>query len=286
MTPKAAQIIQSQNQRFLQWREHLIRIYSLSELLDRNAPSPRTATVSASQQSMLMLMIRQEQQIVALESPITRLMIESELIVQPPGAAIASPRHLYGYTRLQTGEQIPVIDVLALLNQETVNPPNPISSLAPLPRPASPLRENAVRPIATHPAPPCEGIVLVVDDSATIRQILTVTLEEAGYQVLQAQDGQEAIEQLKRHANLKLVICDVEMPNLDGFEFLSCYRQNPSLAKVPVVMLSNWDSHEYRQMAIKLEAAAYFTKPYAKQEFLAALNTIVRQHQSLASENL
>ena len=292
LTPKADQIIQSQNQRFLQWRDHLLRVYSLSAWQSGAPLSLAPSTAGDRHKPTPTLIIRQEQQIFALESPITRLMVESELRVQPPDTAISSPRHLYGYTRLDNGEQVPVINVIALLNQDTGDLNGPVVSTAPSSEFARlhlanpPLMEHPTTPIAVPKARVSKGIVLVVDDSPTIRQILTVTLEEAGYQVLQAQDGQEAIEQLKQHANLKLVICDVEMPNLDGFEFLSCYRQNPSLTKVPVVMLSNWDSQEYRQMAMQLEAAAYFTKPYAKQEFLAALSNIVRQHQSLASENL
>ena len=292
LTPKADQIIQSQNRRFLQWREHLLRIYSLSEWRSGAPLSFTPSTPVASYKPTPTLIIRQEQQIIALESPITRLMVESELRAQSPDTAISAPRYLYGYTRLDNGEQVPVIDVIALLNQETGEFKPPVSSKTRSPDLARPnlsnsaLMEHAALPIAVPKAKVSKGIVLVVDDSPTIRQILTVTLEEAGYQVIQAQDGQEAIEQLQQHSNLKLVICDVEMPNLDGFEFLSCYRQNPALTKVPVVMLSNWDSQEYRQMAMQLEAAAYFTKPYAKQEFLATLNRIVRQHQSVASENL
>ncbi|MDJ0702654.1 MAG: response regulator [Leptolyngbyaceae cyanobacterium MO_188.B28] len=292
LTPKTDQIIQSQNKRFLQWREHLLRLYALSAGRDGALLTLTSPTPAAKYKPTPTLIIRQELQIVALESPITRLMVESELRVQPPDAAISSPRYLYGHTRLDNGERVPVIDAIALLNQELSSLSPPVSSmapspdLAPLPLANSPLLDPATPSVTAPQVRVSKGIVLVVDDSPTIRQILTVTLEEAGYQVLQAQDGQEAIEQLKHHPNLKLVICDVEMPNLDGFEFLSCYRQNPALTKVPVVMLSNWDSQEYRQMAMKLEAAAYFTKPYAKQEFLAALNRIVRQHQSLTPENL
>ena len=290
LATKPDQIVQSQNQRFLLWQEQLIRIYQLSELLGSNPLSPyaapNAAAVSPNHRPMLTLVIRQERQVVALESTITRLIVESELMIQPPDAAIASPGYLYGYTHLENGEQVPVIDAMALLNQVTGGQNKTIASTAPLPDlPDSTLTENGAQSTMDTPVAAHQGIVLVVDDSPTIRKFLTLTLEEAGYQVLQAQDGQEAIEQLQQHSTLKLVICDVEMPNLDGFEFLSRYRQDPLLAKVPVVMLSNWDSPEYRQRAMQLEAAAYFTKPYAKQEFLVALNTIVRGHQSLASEN-
>ena len=131
LTPKIDQIIQSQNQRFLQWREHLIQLYLLSELLANDTLSPAPVGISASPKPMLTLIIRHQQQVIALESTITRLMVDSELMVQPP-SAIASSGYLYGYTRLENEAQVPVIDVMALLNQMTGDQPPTISSTRPL----------------------------------------------------------------------------------------------------------------------------------------------------------
>jgi chemotaxis family two-component system sensor histidine kinase/response regulator PixL len=119
--------------------------------------------------------------------------------------------------------------------------------------------------------------VLVVDDAAALRRTLALTLERAGCQVLQARDGREAIEQLQRSSSVSLVICDIEMPNMNGFEFLSHRRQDPQLSKTPVVMLTSRSNDKHRWLAMQLGATAYFTKPYLEQEFLGAIKQIIDQ---------
>ena len=120
--------------------------------------------------------------------------------------------------------------------------------------------------------------VLVADDSLTIRQSLVLSLQKAGYRVLQARDGWEALEQLKSSSKVQLVVCDVEMPNLNGFEFLGQLRRESQLAKIPVVMLTSRSNDKHRKLAMHLGAVAYFSKPYLEQEFLAALKEIVSQN--------
>ncbi|NJP21555.1 MAG: response regulator [Hydrococcus sp. CRU_1_1] len=119
--------------------------------------------------------------------------------------------------------------------------------------------------------------ILVVEDSLTWRQFLVFTLHKAGYRVLQAQDGQEGFKQLQQNPAVRLVICDLEMPNLNGFGFLICCRQDPQLAKIPAIVLSNYSSEQHRQLAMQLGANAYFTKPYDEPEFLAAIAFLLEQ---------
>jgi chemotaxis family two-component system sensor histidine kinase/response regulator PixL len=76
---------------------------------------------------------------------------------------------------------------------------------------------------------------------------------------------------------VELVICDIEMPNMNGFEFLSYRRQDPELSKVPVVMLTSRSNDKHRWLAMQLGATAYFTKPYLEQDFLAAIKQIIGQ---------
>jgi chemotaxis family two-component system sensor histidine kinase/response regulator PixL len=112
----------------------------------------------------------------------------------------------------------------------------------------------------------------------TIRQSLTSTLQKAGYQVLQATDGLEALDQLQRHTGTLLgVICDVEMPRMNGFEFLNQCRQHPTLSQVPVVILTSRSSDKYRHIAFELGADGYLTKPYSEQELLTTLSGLRHQ---------
>jgi chemotaxis family two-component system sensor histidine kinase/response regulator PixL len=97
---------------------------------------------------------------------------------------------------------------------------------------------------------------------------------------LQARDGREALEQLRQSSAVNLVVCDIEMPNMNGFEFLGQRRQDPQISKVPVVMLTSRSNDKHRWLARHLGANAYFTKPYLEQEFLGAIEQILTQDKS------
>jgi DNA-binding response OmpR family regulator len=115
--------------------------------------------------------------------------------------------------------------------------------------------------------------ILVIDDSATVRQTLALTLKKAGYQVLQAQDGLDAIVQLQQHPNIQLITCDLEMPKLNGFEFLMRYKKEFSTT-VPITMLTSRSSEKHRQLALQLGASAYLTKPYTEHELISTLGSL------------
>lgn len=120
------------------------------------------------------------------------------------------------------------------------------------------------------PAMPAETI-LVVDDSITLRQTLALTLQKFGYQVLQARHGYEAIEQLQQQPTIGLVFCDIEMPRMNGFEFLTYRQQNPAIAKIPVVILTSRSRDKHRLIAMELGATAYLNKPYLEQQLLVTV---------------
>jgi chemotaxis family two-component system sensor histidine kinase/response regulator PixL len=105
--------------------------------------------------------------------------------------------------------------------------------------------------------------------------MLALSLERAGYRVLQARDGQEALEQLQQSQAIGLIVCDVEMPNMNGFEFLTHRRQDATLAQIPTVMLTSRSNDKHRWLAMQLGATAYFTKPYLEQEFLQAIEELM-----------
>ena len=142
--------------------------------------------------------------------------------------------------------------------------------IAPAPKPAiAPPMESAPVQSADQPT------LLVVEDSETERNILALTLEKAGFLVVQAGDGQAALEQLRSHPNVRLVISDLEMPRMGGLEFLSARRQEPAIAKVPVMMLTSCSGKQYQQIATSLGAAQYMTKPHVTQELINNINALI-----------
>jgi len=283
VTPQLSQVQQSGNQRYLHWREQIIPTYRLADLLSytcplpENPPSKALSTISLPQEWALpMLVLRQDQQLFALE--VDRLVTEQELVIKPFGLAIAPPSYAYGCTILGDGSLVPVIDgavLLALSLEQSIE----FSTTAQVTQeyesvPALQPEETASRKsppvIKTAQAP----TILVIDDSATLRRTAALSLERAGFRVLQARDGREAIDQLQ-HTTVQIIVCDIEMPNMNGFEFLSHRRKDEKLATIPVVMLTSRGNEKHRWLATQLGASAYFTKPYLEQEFLTALKTII-----------
>ena len=281
LIPKADQVKRSGKQRFLHWRERILPIFHLSELLDYAVPLPEsiqslalTAVPSPEDWAPPLLLIRQDHQFLALE--IDRLVTEQELVIKPFGAAIAPPSYIYGCTILGDGSLIPVIDGAALIDQMLGQGKSVSTTLSDLSA-ASPTKTGSTDKTKVSTLATKSPLVLIVDDSIVLRQTLSLTLQRAGYQVQQARDGREAIEQLQQNSSIQIVVCDIEMPNMNGFEFLTHRRQDPLLSKIPVVMLTSRSSEKHRRLATQLGASAYFTKPYLEPEFLASIKTIIEQ---------
>ncbi|MBW4467882.1 MAG: hybrid sensor histidine kinase/response regulator [Pegethrix bostrychoides GSE-TBD4-15B] len=266
LVPSAEQIKQAGTQQFLYWREQLVPIYRMSNLLSYGCTLPEsssrdalTAVPTPQGWALPVLVFQREQHSFAVE--VDRLITEQELVIRPFGAAIGSPAYTYGCTILGDGSLVPVVDAATLVDLTLgING-------------AMPMRQAADAP----PAPVARQVntVLVVDDSATLRRMLALTLEKRGYRVLQARDGQEALTHLKQTASVQAVICDIEMPNMNGFEFLSQRRQTPSFAAIPVVMLTSRSNDKHRRLATQLGATAYFSKPYIEHELLGALKNLL-----------
>ncbi len=264
IVPKVNRIKQSGSQRFLLWREQLVPTYRLANLLHYACPLPSVSTSQAltaiptpKDWELPLLILRQGQQYFALE--VERLVTEHELTIKPFGNAIAAPRFTYGCTTLGDGRLIPVLDAAMLLESlahSTIQSSPPVSTTQ--------VTDNWLK----------KPTILVVDDAVALRRTLALSLEREGYRVLQAPDGREAIAQLKKSA-VELVICDVEMPNMNGFEFLGARRQEAELSDIPVVMLTSRNNDKHRWLAMQLGAIDYFTKPYLEREFLKAIKDIL-----------
>src|SRR5919199_1192686 len=119
--------------------------------------------------------------------------------------------------------------------------------------------------------------ILVVDDSINVRRFLALALEKAGYLVEQAKDGQDAVEKLLGGLLVSAVICDIEMPRLDGYGFLARIKSDPAYERLPIAMLTSRSGEKHRQLAITLGAAAYFSKPYNERELLRTLRQVITE---------
>jgi two-component system chemotaxis response regulator CheY len=111
--------------------------------------------------------------------------------------------------------------------------------------------------------------VMVVDDSLMVRQQVRAALTSAGFSVTEAQDGKEALDKLSQAPDTALVVLDVNMPNMNGMEFLESMRKRQELASVRVVMLTTEGQPRLMQQAKALGAKGWIIKPF-KTDFLVA----------------
>ena len=117
-------------------------------------------------------------------------------------------------------------------------------------------------------------LVLVVDDSLTVRKITTRFLEREGFRVLSAKDGMDALSVLSEHKP-KVILLDIEMPRMDGFEFTRAAKGDAELKKIPIIMITSRTAEKHRNHAMELGVNVYLGKPYQDEELLKHINTFV-----------
>jgi len=101
--------------------------------------------------------------------------------------------------------------------------------------------------------------ILIIEDEKTLRFILAQQLEEEGFEVLEAIDGEEGLQKLKEN-KVDLIILDLLLPGMDGFEVLSIIKKNPELSQIPVIILSNFGEKERIEKGLKLGVIDYIVK--------------------------
>jgi chemotaxis protein histidine kinase CheA/ActR/RegA family two-component response regulator len=277
IAPQDRPVIYDLQQRFLQWNGGRISLYSLSDLLEpKDILSVQTAN-AMEDQTPLTLAVRVGQRIIAIESTIHHLITTRKLTIQSLSADIRPPSYIYGSALLADHFSVVLVDVAELLDRTFGNAGSAFmeSRRSTGSAPSYPISTPSIKvPSRT---------ILIVDDSRMIREVLKDTLTRANYRVLEAVDGQDALDKVRqRHPEIGLVVCDVAMPRMNGFDFLRGFRQLSALANVPVVMLSTCGSDVHRQLASRLGASAYWTKPYDEQQLLAAIKHLLLQSSMLS----
>ena len=112
--------------------------------------------------------------------------------------------------------------------------------------------------------------ILVVDDSPTLVKFVSYSLKSSGYEVVGACDGMDALEKVSNiESDIDLVITDLNMPNIDGYELIATLRQNAKFAEVPIIILSSEEAEEDKQKGEKVGATSYLVKPFKSSVLLA-----------------
>jgi two-component system chemotaxis sensor kinase CheA len=199
---------------------------------------PRKAAASAAADNVQAVVLRQGPERIAFR--VDEVLGEQEVLVKTLGPQLARVRNVAGACVLGTGQVAPVLNVPDLMKSAV--------------KPAAPSRGHAAA--AEQPAGARKRSILVVEDSITSRALLKNILESAGYRVATAVDGIDAYTALKT-ATFDLVVSDVEMPRMDGFDLTAKVRADKRLAELPVVLVTALESREDRERGIDVGANAY-----------------------------
>ena len=116
--------------------------------------------------------------------------------------------------------------------------------------------------------------ILIVDDSSSMRQVVSITLKQAGHDVIEACDGKDALTKLAGQ-KIHLVISDVNMPNMDGIRFVREMKKNAAYRFVPVIMLTTEGTEEKKKAGQEAGAKAWVVKPFQPQQLLAAVTKLL-----------
>ena len=119
-------------------------------------------------------------------------------------------------------------------------------------------------------------LILVVDDSASTRRVISIVLTGAGYDVIEGCDGNDALERLEKLNKQKvhLIISDVNMPSMDGIEFLKTIKKMPDYKFTPVIMLTTESSEEQKRAGQSAGARAWVLKPFRPEQLLLAVQRL------------
>ncbi|MEF8705950.1 MAG: response regulator, partial [Candidatus Accumulibacter sp. UW27] len=206
------------------------------------------------------LLLRSGTRKIALQ--VDEVLGNQEIVVKNIGQQLARVIGVDGATVLGNGQVILILNPIALASRDR---------LAPAVSPVPTVRQTRATESSTASVP----TVMIVDDSLTVRKVTSRLLGREGYQVMTAKDGVDALEQLVAVIPDVLLV-DIEMPRMDGFELTRTVRADQRLGSVPIIMITSRTADKHRQYALELGVNHYLGKPYQEDELLRLVGDHVR----------
>jgi chemosensory pili system protein ChpA (sensor histidine kinase/response regulator) len=180
-----------------------------------------------------------------------------EIVVKSVGPQISGIRGIAGATILGDGRIVIILDMGSLVRTDWRA------------RPSVDVRDRVDR----------RTFALVVDDSITVRRVTQRLLERNGMRVMTAKDGADAIQIMQEHVP-DVILLDIEMPRMDGYEVAAAVRGDPRLREVPIVMITSRVGEKHRARAIELGVDDYLGKPYQENQLLDAIEPLVMRRRA------
>ncbi|TDU25696.1 chemosensory pili system protein ChpA (sensor histidine kinase/response regulator) [Panacagrimonas perspica] len=190
-----------------------------------------------------------------------RLIGNREIVTKPAGPMLGSVAGVSGATILADGRVMLIVDIPALIGEATRRRLGD---------------EAASAPIA---APEAHRLIMVVDDSITIRRVTERLLTRKGYRVITIKDGLDAMASLQTETP-DAVLLDIEMPRADGFEVAAFIRNTPRIARLPIIMITSRSGDKHREHARSLGVNRYLIKPYQEDQLLAELRALLAAEEA------
>lgn len=205
--------------------------------------------------SVPLLLARSTERAIAIQ--VDTLVGSKEIIMKNPGSQLSQVVGLSGATIMGDGSVVLILDLNALIRDDMANT-----------RKKSITYDNDGNQSTDASTNP---MIMVVDDSVTVRKVTSRLLERHGMDVLTAKDGIDAVTQL-RDKKPDLILLDIEMPRMDGFEVASHIRHDPRLLDTPIIMISSRTGEKHRQRAEALGVNAFLGKPYQEVDLIDHIN--------------
>ena len=231
---------------------HRYELHYLGGLLE-DLPPPRLLGQTL---PLPVLLVHSQEQQFAVQ--VDALSASREIVVKSLGPQFASVQGLSGATILGDGRVVLILDLLAQLRAQQLRPAQLPSAER------GSLHTLAERTVMRPP------LVLVVDDSVTVRKVTGRLLERHGMNVLTAKDGVDAMALLQEHRP-DVVLLDIEMPRMDGFEVATRVRQDPRLKDLPIIMITSRTGQKHRDRAMAIGVNEYMGKPYQESVLLQSI---------------
>jgi chemosensory pili system protein ChpA (sensor histidine kinase/response regulator) len=276
---KANALAAAYNEGAVIWQGNRVPIYYLSGLLgDKNA-------VALAQQYSPLIILKSGNDRVAIH--VDEVLGNREVVVKNIGPQLARMIGIAGATVLGSGNIVLILDPVPLAQRamhESARAPRIIASDAPE-RMGAVAEVAASVPIMPEPEPVqglrTQRIVMVVDDSLTVRRVTQRFLVREGYQVVLAKDGVDALEQLQA-ITPDVMLVDIEMPRMDGFDLTRNVRSDERTRHIPIIMITSRTATKHRNYAMELGVNEYLGKPYQENELLKLVAGFVNKAASVS----
>ena len=238
--------------REVEWQEHRYPFHYLPHLLGDTAHNPETGRHNH------VLLLRSGQSRAAIH--VDEMAGNQEVVVKNIGPQLARVSGIAGATVLGNGEIVLIINPVQLAQRTDVQAFDP----------------NAERRVVRTGtvAAPARPLVLVVDDSLTVRKITSRLLTREGFDVLTAKDGVDALQVLTEQTP-DVILLDIEMPRMDGFEFTKTIKRDPKHSHVPIIMITSRTAEKHRNLAKELGVDLYLGKPFQEEDLLKSLREML-----------